>query len=151
MAKKKTGRKKKPLALRLIDGGAGHRPINEKEPKAEKVFDPKPPADYDKLHKAKWKQMCKQLSDSRVLTVLDLDALDIYVRNWILLCEARLDLKDRGKLLRTATGAPMWNPSWSQCKYSEGICRSMMAEFGMTPSSRTGIIADAGDDGKTVW
>lgn len=104
-----------------------------------------------KIEKAKWKQVAGKLARCRVLTDLDLDALEIYVRNWVAMHEALNDLSSRGKLLITATGGVMWNPNWSQYKHSESVCRSLMAEFGMTPSTRTSVVAVADADGKNEW
>lgn len=151
MAKKKTGRKKIPTALRIVGGNAGNRPLPTNEPKPKRVYKPKAPEGFDTIHTAKWASMVKKLSACRVLTELDLDALEIYVRNWVAMHESLTDLAARGKLLRIPGSGPMWNPSWSHYKHAEGVCRSLMAEFGMTPSSRTNVTADAGDDGKTLW
>ena len=126
----KAGRKAKPTALKLVQGNPGKRPLNKDEPQPTRVYAPQP---LDSLNE------------------LDLDALEIYCRNWVAMHEAITDLNERGKLLRTATGAPMWNPSWSQYKHSEQVCRSIMSEFGMTPSSRTSVVAVGDADGKNEW
>jgi P27 family predicted phage terminase small subunit len=147
----KRGRKAKPSALRLVQGNPGHRPVNEDEPKPRKVFAPKPPRGLSKVEQAKWKKLCKQLSENRVLTELDLDALEMYVRSWHSMMQALADVKKRGKLITNATGGEVWNPSWTEYKHSVAVVRSLQAEFGLTPSSRTGIVATADDDGKERW
>jgi P27 family predicted phage terminase small subunit len=147
----KQGRKSKPSALRLVQGNPGHRPINEDEPAPTKVFAPPAPRTLSKVEKAKWKKLCKQLSDARVLTELDLDALEIYVRSWHTMMVCLADVKKRGKLILNATGGEVWNPSWTEYKHSVSVVRSLQAEFGLTPSSRTGIVATADDAGKERW
>lgn len=147
----KTGRKAQPTALKLIKGNPGNRPVNEAEPKPAKVFRPRAPSGFTRLEKAKWGEMCKKLGACRVLTELDLDALEIYVRNWVAMHDAIRDVTDRGKLLQAPSGGVMWNPSWTQYKHSEAVCRSLQAEFGMTPSSRTSVVASARGDGKSRW
>lgn len=137
--------------LKLIEGNPGKRPINEAEPQPQRVFRPRAPVGMTRAERAKWGKMCKVLSGMKVLTEADLDALEIYVRNWAAMMEALRDLNERGKLLRAPTGGTMWNPSWTQYKHSEKVCRSLQAEFGMTPSSRSSVQADAGDDGKGKW
>lgn len=147
----KTGRKPKPTALKLLTGNAGNRPINEKEPEPRRVYAPEPPETLNNLEAAKWRDLATKLADSRVLTELDLDALEIYCRNWVAMHEAINDLNERGKVMQTRTGGIMWNPNWTQYKHSESVCRSIMAEFGMTPSTRTGVVAVGDPDGKNEW
>lgn len=147
----KAGRKAKPTALKLVQGNPGKRPLNKDEPQPTRVYAPQPPDSLNELEAAKWTDTARKLAECRVLTELDLDALEIYCRNWVAMHEAIADLNERGKLLRTATGAPMWNPSWSQYKHSEQVCRSIMSEFGMTPSSRTSVVAVGDADGKNEW
>lgn len=147
----KTGRKSKPSALRLVQGNPGHRPVNEDEPAPRKIFAPPAPRTLSKVEKAKWKKLCKQLSDARVLTELDLDALEMYVRSWHSMVVALADVKKRGKLIVNKTGGEVWNPSWTEYKHSVSVVRSLQAEFGLTPSARTGIVATADDEGKERW
>lgn len=147
----KPGRKPKPSALKLIDGNPGNRPISEHEPKPAKLYHPEPPDSFTDLEKAKWREITDKLARCRVLTELDLDALEIYCREWVNLQEAISDINQRGKLLQMPTGGVMWNPSWAQYKHSQSVCRSIMAEFGMTPSTRTGIVASADEKGNNRW
>ena len=145
------GRKAKPTALKLIDGNPGNRPINVQEPTPAKVYNPDPPPDFTDLQTAKWNEVSGKLAACRVLTELDLDALEIYCREWVNLHEAIADLAQRGKLMQMPTGGVMWNPSWSQLKHSQGVCRSIMGDFGMTPSKRSGLVASADDTGNNRW
>jgi len=145
------GRKAKPTALKLIDGNPGNRPINEHEPQPVKIYNPEPPEGFDNLQSAKWREVAGKLGACRVLTELDLDALEIYCREWVNLQNAISDVADRGKLIQLPSGGVMWNPSWTQLKHSQRTCRSLMAEFGMSPSTRTGLVASADDTGNNRW
>lgn len=147
----KTGRKAKPTALKLVQGNPGNRPINEHEPQPLEVYAPPAPASFNELERAKWDELSEKLARNRVLTELDLDALEIYCRNWIAMHEALNDVNERGKLLRSRNGGVMWNPSWTQYKHSESVCRSIMAEFGMTPSTRTSVVAVGDAQGHDEW
>lgn len=147
----KIGRKAKPTALKLIDGNPGNRPINPHEPKPTKIYEPLAPSDFNNLQTAKWNEVANKLAKIRVLTELDLDALEIYCREWVNLHEAITDIAERGKMMTTPGGGVIWNPNWSQYKHSQSVCRSLMAEFGMTPSTRTNLVADADDTGKGMW
>ncbi len=147
----KSGRKNKPTALKLIQGNPGHRPINETEPKPAKVFAPKAPAHLSRFEKAKWRKLTQQLSACRVLTELDLDALEMYVTHWCTMNTALRDISERGKLLASPRGGFVWNPSWAEYKHAAKVVQSLMSEFGMTPASRTGIVASADDEGANRW
>ncbi len=147
----KVGRKAKPTTLKLLQGNPGKRPINTEEPQPLKLYNPEPPERLSDLEAAKWREMTAKLSACRVLTELDLDALELYCINWIAMHEALADVHRRGKMLRTPTGSAMWNPSWAHYKHAERVCRSLQSEFGMTPSSRTGVIADSDDTGQSQW
>lgn len=147
----KAGRKNKPTALKLIDGNPGKRPISPDEPMPPKVYDPDPPRYLTRKEKAKWRKVARRLAESRILTELDLDALEIYCREWCNMQDAIAEIAESGKLLTTEKGGKMYNPAWPQLKHSQSVCRSLMAEFGMTPSSRTGVAATADDSGKDRW
>lgn len=147
----KRGRKAKPTALKLIQGNPGNRPINESEPQPARVYQPEPPEDFNEHERAKWQELSGKLASLRVLTELDLDALEIYCRNWCAMQEALRDINRRGKLLRTPGGSTMWNPSWTHYKHAESVCRSIQSEFGMTPSTRTSITPVGDEGGKNEW
>jgi len=147
----KAGRKAKPTALKLVDGNPGNRPINKHEPQPAKVYNPDPPEGFDTVHIGKWNEVAGKLAKIRVLTELDLDALEVYCREWVNYHEAIADIAERGKLLQMPSGGVMWNPSWTQLKHSQNVCRSIMAEFGMTPSTRTTLVASADETGKNRW
>ena len=147
----KPGRKAKPTALKLIEGNPGNRPINEHEPAPPKVYNPDAPEGFTSVQIAKWDEVVGKLGKIRILTELDLDSVEIYVREWVNYHVALADVADRGKLLQLASGGVMWNPQWTQLKHSQSVCRSIMSEFGMTPSTRVGLVADADDKGKSRW
>jgi len=147
----KTGRKAKPTALKLVQGNPGNRPINKKEPEPLRIYNPEPPESFNELQSAKWVELARKLGDCRVLTELDLDALEIYCREWVNMHEAINDINERGKLMVTRGGGVMWNPNWSQYKHSQSVCRSIMSEFGMTPSTRTSVVAVGDPEGKNEW
>ncbi len=147
----KTGRKNKPTALKLIQGNPGNRPINEEEPLPAKVFAPDPPEHFTNVEKAKWRDLSRQLAACRVLTELDLDALELYVTHWCTMNTALRDISERGKLLQSPRGGPVWNPSWAEYKHAAKIVQSLLSEFGMTPASRSGIVANADDEGANRW
>jgi P27 family predicted phage terminase small subunit len=146
----KTGRKNKPTMLRLLDGNAGRRPLNKDEPQPPRIFKPRAPNGFTKPEKSKWHQVCKRLAASRLLTIADLDAVEIYVRNWCWMMDARADILANGKMIKMKSGGKIHNPSYGYYKFSLGVCRSLQSEFGMTPSARAGLVAED-DAGKSAW
>lgn len=115
------GNKPKPTKLRLLEGNRGHRSIPN-NPKPLPVY-PRPPKTLDKYGRKEWRKRGKELYRMGLLSVLDLPAFEIY-------CD--------------------WYSEWTRAKTliakkeAGHQVRMFMIEFGMTPSSRTGLSIDEG-------
>jgi len=115
-----TGRKPKPTALKLIKGTARKHRMNKNEPKPELALLEPAPSWLSTEAKKEWKRLIKLLTDSSIVTKLDLTML--------------------------ATFCQMWGDYIKGIKASEPVSmahvtqmRLMAAEFGMTPSSRSKV------------
>ncbi len=134
-----TGPRPKPTFLRVLEGNPGKRPLNENEPQPRKVS-PTCPHHLTKGGRRQWKKIAKYLFEIGLLTQIDGDALSLY-------CEAKSRWIDAIKKLETMpdviaskkTGSPFINPIFNVACASFEQMRKMMAEFGMTPSSRSRI------------
>lgn len=144
------GRKPKPTALKLLEGNPGFRPLNEKEPKVPKEMGlPECPAWLMDAAKEEWYRLAKVLSDMGVLTAIDMAAFAGYCQNFARWKEAEEFIAEHGSTFETATG---YIAQYPQVNISSGARKDMLkfaAEFGLTPSSRSRIIAnsDAGSAG----
>ena len=137
----------KPTALKLLEGNLGHRPIEDNEPKPEKKI-PDCPDHLDSKAKKIFETIAFQLFRLGILTEIDghaLGTLSQLLSDWIRL---EHNLRKEGSFIRLYAlskegkkfqiGAKT-NPKIIQKRETIKLIRSFLAEFGMTPSSRTRI------------
>lgn len=116
------GRPPKPTSLRVLNGNAGHRPINTAEPKPS-ALSGVPPAGLAAEVAAQWARLAPRLLKFGLLTELDEDA-------FVTLCT--LEAAFRGILA-------------SESISTEAVIelskerRQLWARFGMTPSDRVKV------------
>lgn len=135
------GRKPKPTALKLVQGNPGRRPLNTDEPKP----DPKAPPCPEYLGepaKAAWARVAPELERLGVLTVIDGMALELLVDAYQEWMDAREQvdlygatyesLTQNGTIIRARPEVAIASDAWRRI-------RAMLAEFGMTPSSRSRV------------
>ena len=138
------GRKPKPSKLKILHGNPGRRPLPKNEPKPE-PGKPDPPAWFEPGSEAMqaWDDLSADLDLIGVLTKADRAAL-------VALVEAYLDWREAcrevakeglsyasvsnkgGYSIRPQPAVAIRSDSWKRYK-------SMLSEFGMTPSSRTRV------------
>lgn len=136
------GRKPKPSNLRRLQGNAGRRPIPENEPDPERGI-PEPPKRLSSAALEHWRKIAPELDALGVLTTADGFALELLCEaysDWRAACEA---IETHGQTYKRTTAAgkstvatrpevAVRNDSWKRYK-------SMLVEFGMTPSARTRV------------
>lgn len=139
-------RRPKPTALRLLEGNAGHRPINGREPNL-RVANPRPPDYLSARARKEWTMLCRELAPTRMLNPVDRASLAAYCEAVARLEEATIALReieaalasseitveDRGQLqyrLNLETG---------KRRQSAAEVLRFGVEFGLTPGSRSKI------------
>lgn len=142
------GRKPKPRALKIVQGNPGKRALNKDEPRPDRAVPP-PPKHLPTRTKRVWRAVAAELDAMGVLTAADAMGLELLVYAYEEYRRAR-DVADvEGSTYRTegpagtmfrarpevAIGADAWRR-----------CRAMLAEFGLTPSSRTRIKVGATEE-----
>lgn len=152
-----SGPPKTPTHLRLVRGNPSKRPINKNEPQPPKGVPPVP-KHFDKQGKYWFKRMAEELDAIGVISQLDARALELLVEAYTEYrhhCET-LDREgytyavysdddyDEGKereirMIKPHPAAMMKADAWKRL-------RAMLAEFGMTPSSRSKVSKDKPDD-----
>lgn len=143
------GSKPKPTALKLLTGNPGRRALNKREPKPSIPSSlPDPPKHLSRDARKEWRRVGEILLDSRVLTQVDLSALALYATVYGRWMQAERYIKRKGLLVPASprSKVKIQNPMLAVAnKCAEQIVR-LQTEFGLTPSSRTRIIAaDAAD------
>lgn len=143
------GRPAKPTALKLLQGNPGKRAINRNEPQAKRGK-PAMPKGLDARGRKAWEEMAQLLDDMGVLTVADGMALETLVDAYSEWKKARAVVKKEGQsyksvgenggfMLRARPEVAIASDAWRRIK-------SLLGEFGLTPSSRTKLQAQHGDD-----
>lgn len=152
-----SGPPKTPTHLRLVRGNPSKRPINKNEPQPPKGVPPVP-KHFDKQGKYWFKRMAEELDAIGVISQLDARALELLVEAYTEYrhhCET-LDREgytyavysdddaDEGKgreirMIKPHPAAMMKADAWKRL-------RAMLAEFGMTPSSRSKVSKDKPDE-----
>lgn len=138
------GRKPKPTQLRIVEGNREHRPINEDEPKPRPLI-PSCPSWLDKEAKREWQRIAKQLHTLGILTEIDRVALAAYCQCYSKWRQA--EAKAKIEIYETENGYQSQSPYINIANKYLRELRALMAEFGMTPSSRSRIHVQKQDEG----
>ena len=144
------GRKPKPTKLKVLHGNPGGRKLPKREPQP-KAGIPKPPAWIEPGSEAMrvWDEFATELDSMRVLTLADRAALAALVSAYVDWREACVEVEREGLtyasvgagggyLIRPQPAVAIRSDSWKRYK-------SMLAEFGLTPSARTRVSANPHD------
>ncbi len=140
------GRKPKPTMLKLIEGTARRDRMNDAEPQPE-LADAKCPAWVKGRARTFWRRHQPMLTAMRVLTTADVDAMASLCETEAEFWDAREDVHKRGieightRYTKDGHSYEEYEPNPSVKIASDAMKRmkAMMAEFGMTPSSRTRV------------
>lgn len=141
----KRGPKPKPTAVQRTRGNPGKRSLNNGEPQPAGKLPAAPKHLSGEARKA-WTAFAKQLTEAGIATRIDAVALELLCASYATYLEAAenvrqygpiwMDQPEKGKIPKFVY-SPHWvvmNRAWKEVK-------QMLGEFGMTPSSRTGVRA----------
>ena len=140
------GRKPKPTALKLLEGNPGKRPINEHEPIPPKGT-VKCPTWLEPEAKKEWKRLAPSLEAMGVLTQADLTAFAGYCQAYARWKEAEEFITQHGTIVKTPSGYWQQVPQVSIAQTYLKIMNRFSEQFGLTPASRSRIVADTGGGG----
>ena len=138
------GTKPKPTRVKLLTGNPGKRPLNEREPQpALPLSVPKPPRHLSADGRKEWFRVGNMLLRTRVLTEADLTALSAYATVYGRWMQAELEIERKGILVPAAPNSKfrVQNPMLAVANKAFQQMAQLLGEFGLTPSSRTSIIA----------
>jgi P27 family predicted phage terminase small subunit len=142
------GRKRKPSAIRLVEGNAGHRPINKREPKPQRGI-PSCPKHLSKRAKQVYRRVGRLLDDVGVITKADWLALELLVSAYDEYRDARELIADAAEDRKFAPGQlaeakdGLIYKTFTQNGFRRTV--AMLGEFGLTPASRAKV-SSIGDD-----
>ncbi|SHH59136.1 phage terminase small subunit P27 family [Clostridium grantii] len=139
------GRKPKPTAIKVLEGNPGKRQLNEFEPKPDKK-PPRCPAWLDSEAKKEWRRVSKQLVELGILTEVDMAAFAGYCEAYARWKEAEEFISKHGTIVKTPSGYWQQVPQVSIAQTYLKIMIKFCEQFGLTPSSRSRIVADKGSN-----
>lgn len=129
-----------PTVLKLARNNPGKRPINKNEPKAElATLDLPEGFQLSDIGKAQWKNVAPHLINSGLLTVLDKPALALYCEACARWIDANDNVRKYGTVVKAPSGFPVQSPYLAIANKAFDQMKSILVEFGMTPSSRTKV------------
>ena len=131
------GPKPAPTAIRELRGDRADRmPQAEPQPAAGI---PAPPVELSALAREEWGRIAPILDRARVLTEADGAALALYCETFAQWVDTGRRVKRQGMLLPTAAGGLKLNPLVAVNSKARADAARLLAEFGLTPSSRTRV------------
>lgn len=134
------GRKPKPTAIKVLEGNPGHRPVNDREPKAPPGM-PSCPKWLDKRAKAEWKRMSAILKPLGLLTNMDRAAFAGYCQAYGRWQEAEEELSKTGLVFSTPSGYMQQSPYVAISQANLKTVIKFCEQFGLTPTARSRIIS----------
>ena len=137
------GRKPKPTAVKKLEGNPGKRKLNTKEPVPAKGM----PACSDWLMpeaKKEWERLAKLMNQMGVLTEVDMAAFAAYCQSYARWKEAQEHITSVGSTFETDKGYQQQTPWVGIANTNQKLMLQASSEFGLTPSSRSRIVAGNG-------
>ena len=138
------GRKPTPTAIKELEGNPGKRPLNENEPKPKKKA-PACPKWLEPEARKEWRRLAKQMEEIGVLTDVDMAAFAGYCQAFARWKEAEEFITQHGSIVKTPSGYWQQVPQISIAQTYLKIMHKFAEQFGLTPASRSRIIAGAGE------
>ena len=137
------GRKPKPTAMKELEGNPGKHPLNTSEPKPNKKA-PACPKWLEPEAKKEWRRLAKQMEAIGILTEVDMAAFAGYCQAYARWKEAEAFITQHGTIVKTPSGYWQQVPQVSIAQTYLKIMNKFAEQFGLTPSSRSRIIASDG-------
>lgn len=152
----KRGPAPKPTKLRVLEGNPGRRPLNPDEPEPTLLTDsnvPVPPEILLPAAAEEWRRVAPELCRLGLLSVLDLVPLAAYCQSYAHWLDAERWIAENGTtvVLRDKDGRVKYVQKAPQVGISEKALDKIKVfalQFGMTPSSRSGVSVKPPADGK---
>jgi P27 family predicted phage terminase small subunit len=142
------GRKPKPTHLKLVTGNPGRRPLPAVEAQAAPAL-PSPPPHLSDDAKVEWGRVSEELYKIGLLSGIDRASLAAYCQSYGRWAGAERAIAEMGKrdmltgglMIKTSNGNAIQNPLVGTANKAMSDMVRYAAEFGMTPSARSRIIA----------
>ena len=134
------GRKPKSTAVKVLEGNPGKRPLNMFKPTPEKIA-PECPSWLNDEAKAEWNRLVDKMVELGTLTEMDMAAFAGYCQSYARWKEAEEFIEKHGTIVKTPSGYWQQVPQVSIAQTNLKLMLKFCSEFGLTPSSRSRMIA----------
>ena len=131
--------------MKVLEGNPGKRPLNLFEPVPEEKM-PECPEWLEKEAKEEWDRLAVPMFRLGLLTELDMAAFASYCQAYARWKEAEEFISQHGSIVRTPSGYWQQVPQVSIAQTYMKQMGKFATEFGLTPASRSRLIADAGQN-----
>lgn len=138
------GRKPLPTNVRVLSGNPGKRKINAEEPKGE-PFDPQAPIWLSEPARQFWDDLVRMLLPMRVLVAADKFVVAALATALVEMQAAHKELQ-HGRTTSTGEGGEKTSPYVTIFNSAQSQVTRLLAELGMTPSSRSRVKGLAGGE-----
>lgn len=127
------GRKPKPAGM------SSRRPQRDEDGPPVRL--PRCPSHLQGDARKEWARIGRRLLEAGLLTEIDGAALALYCQAWARWVDAERSLQRYGVVVKSPTGFPMQSPYLAIANKAMEQMLKLLAEFGMSPSSRTRVVA----------
>lgn len=134
------GRKPLPTRLHVLHGNPSKKRLNEAEPEHPSIDPACPDELRDPIARAEWDRIVPALAHGHVTTV-DRATLIGYCVKWGQFLAADAEASKHPLIVRSASGSPIPNPALKISDRAMALMLKAAAELGITPSSRSRIVA----------
>lgn len=139
------GSRPTPTALRILRGNPRQHAFNADEPTpAPAELDPPEFLEGDAA--AEWRRLAPVLHRLGLFTEIDGTAFATYCQTWARWREAETAIKKFGMVIKGKGGFPVLSPYVGVANRAMAQMRSLLVEFGMTPSARSRVRASGDRD-----
>ena len=135
-----SGRKPLPSNVKEFKGTQRKSRTNTNEPEYA-AASTLPPEFLDDMAREQWVEICPKLVASGVMRDIDKSALAMFCQSYSRWRAASAEVGAQGMLIASPSGYPIQNPYLPIANKAFEQMLKIMAEFGMTPSARSRVIA----------
>ena len=137
----RSGRKAKPLNLRLVDGSAAEHPerINEEQPKPKVEAPPCPEYLTDPEERRWFDHYAELLAGMRIMSRADTEAIASLAKEWKLYLEADTHVRESGLMVRSPNNHPIQNPYLAIRNRAWERVWKLLGDYGLTQASRNKV------------
>ncbi len=133
-----------PTRIKKLAGNPGRRRLNTSEPRPPvPTAIPYAPRFLNAEARDEWNRMVNILVQMGLYTEVDRAALAMYCQAWGRWVVAERRLASEGEIIQSEQGGTYQNPWRHEANKAQEQMRRMLAEFGLTPSSRSRLSAPA--------